>query len=55
MTTVLDLNKPVSTAPYKKVKAVRFTILGPTEVEAMSVAEITEIMTYVFFSLSSDF
>ena len=46
MTTISDLNEPVSKAPYKKTKAVRFTVLSPDEVRQMSVAHVYKTNTY---------
>jgi len=46
MTTSADLNVPFSTAEYKRVKAVKFTVLDPETIVGYSVAEINTVDVY---------
>ncbi len=46
MTTVSDLDVPKSRAPYKKIAAVRFTVLSPDEITQQSVCEVVNPNTY---------
>lgn len=46
MTTAKDMNTPFSTAEFKRVKAVRFTIFDADTITGYSVAEVTDINTY---------
>jgi len=40
MTTITDLNVPFSSAPFKRIKAVRFTVLAPEDIVEWSVAKV---------------
>jgi len=46
MTTEIDLNRPFSSAEFKRVKAVRFTVFDAETIQGFSVAEIYETMIY---------
>eukprot|EP00919_Chromeraceae_sp_WS-2016_P073851 GHVR01174578.1.p1 GENE.GHVR01174578.1~~GHVR01174578.1.p1 ORF type:complete len:717 (+),score=175.91 GHVR01174578.1:217-2367(+) len=46
MTIALDLNNPYSRCEYKKVKAIKFGILSPDEVERMSVCKVDQVEMY---------